>query len=113
MDSFIIFQFMFLILDALNDENERENLIVYLSDANPYIWEGETSADPIVFDEFDKKYSKYADKSDFAYFFICDYLKNIDPYYGDIYSIFMQLSKEEYVDTCKNILENYPEKLKK
>ena len=65
------------------------------------------------FDDFKSKYSEWNKHDDYSYEFVCDYLKNLDPYYGDIYSIFMQLSKEEYVDTCKNILENFPEQIKR
>lgn len=113
MEAFEVYQLMFLILDELNDEDKKENLINYLTDANPYMREGENSVDVIVYAEFKEKFSSYKNKSDYAYDFICDYLKKLDPYYGDIYSIFASLSKEEYVDTCNNILKNHKEILKK
>lgn len=113
MNCFIIFQLMFLILDELNDENKDENLIRYLTDANPFMRSGETSVDEIIYDDFLKKYNSYNNKEDYSYEFICYYLKNLDSYYGDIYSIFKELDKEEYVKTCKNILKNYPSMLKK
>ena len=111
--SFEIFQLMFIILDELNDENKNGNLITYLTDANPFMREGENSVDILVYDEFKEKFNNFGNHCDFSYEFICLYLKQLDSYYGDIYSIFKTLSKDEYVDTCNNILSNYPELLKK
>ena len=113
MDAFIIYQLMFIILDELNDENKNENLIAYLTDANPFMRDGENSVDVLVYEDFKNKYLNYENKNDFSYDFVCDYLKNLDSYYGDILSIFKTLSKEEYVDTWKNILYNYSNQLKK
>ena len=112
INSFVIFQLMYLILDELNDENKNETLITYLSDANPFMREGENSVDVLVYDNFKEKYENYKDHHDYSYDFICFYLKNLDPYYGDIYSVFKSLAKEEYIDTCKNILDNYSDHLK-
>ena len=113
MDCFVIYQLMFLILDELNDENQNETLITYLTDADPFMRRGENSVDEVVYDEFKESYAKNSDKTDYSYEFVCDYLKNLDPYYGDIYSIFKTLTKDEYIDTCKNILENKSNLLKK
>ena len=113
MECFIIFQLMFLILDELNEEKKNENLITYLTDANPFMRRGETSVDEVVYSEFKESFLKYDNKDDYSYNFICYYLKNLDPYYGDIYSIFITLTKDEYVGTCENIINNQPELLKK
>lgn len=112
MKCFTIYQLMFLILDEINDENNDENLIRFLTDANPFMRDGEASVDEIVYNDFSNKYSSYNNRSDFGYEFICYYLKNLNSYYGDIYSIFRQLNKDEYVETCNNILKNYPTMLK-
>jgi hypothetical protein len=113
MDAFLIYQLMYLILDELNDENKSDDLIRYLTDANPYMRDGENSVDTLVYDDFRKKYYECDKKADYSYEFICDYLKNIDSYYGNIYSIFKSLSKNEYIDTCNNIINNHNEVLKK
>ena len=94
MDCFIIYQLMYLILDELNEDNKNETLVTYLTD------------------DFKEKYEIYENHDDYSYEFICFYLKNLDPFYGDIFSIFSSLTKDEYIETCKNILENYPEQLK-
>ena len=113
MDCFTIYQLMYLILDELNDENNYENLTTYLTDADPFMRRGETSVDEVVYTNFKDAFSKYDNKDDYSYKFICEYLKNLDSYYGDIYSIFITISKEEFIDTCNNILDNHPEKIKK
>ena len=112
MDCFIIYQLMYLILDELNEDNKNETLVTYLTDANPFMREGENSVDVLVYDDFKEKYEIYENHDDYSYEFICFYLKNLDPFYGDIFSIFSSLTKNEYIETCKNILENYPEQLK-
>lgn len=104
IEPFVTFQLMFLILDALNDEKPNEKVIVYLADANPFMREGENSVDVVVYQEFKDEYLKYFDHSNYSYNFIKYYLKNID-YYENIYELFCTISQEEYVDTCKNILE--------
>jgi len=114
MNVFMIYNLMYLVLEELNEEKPIENLSNYLSDANPYIWEGEMSGDPLVYNQFKEAYLKgEINTEDYGYVFICEYLRNLDPYYGDIYSVFVSLTKEEYVDTCKHIISDQPNILKK
>lgn len=47
---------MFLALDAAWDEGRSEELGRYLSDANPFLWEDGRSADPAVWDDFEKRF---------------------------------------------------------
>ena len=42
MECYVIYQCVYLILNELIDEKSQDNKIQFLSDANPYIWEGET-----------------------------------------------------------------------
>ena len=51
MDCFIIYQLMYLILDELNEDNKNETLVTYLTDANPFMREGENSVDVLVYDD--------------------------------------------------------------
>ena len=55
MSSFIIYQLMYIILDALNDENKNENLVMFLTDANPYMRDGENSVDTVIYNDFKNK----------------------------------------------------------
>jgi hypothetical protein len=112
MSTFEIFNLMYLVLEELNEENKDENVSTYLSEANPYIWEGENSGDPAVFYEFKKSFEEKGSFDDYGYDFIVDYLTNID-YYEGLIEIFKTLTREEYVDTCDHIIKDQPQILKK
>ena len=75
MGCFIIYQLMYLILDGLNEDNKNETLVTYLTDANPFMREGENSVDVLVYDDFKEKYEIYENHDDYSYEFICFYLK--------------------------------------
>ena len=111
MSPFIIYQLMYIALDALNDENKNENLVSFLTDANPYMREGENSVDIVIYNDFKNKFLNYNDKSDYCYNFICQYLKKLD-YYNGIYEIFKSITKQQYIDTCDHIIKNDYDKLK-
>lgn len=111
MSPFIIYQLMYIILDALNDENENKNLVAFLTDANPYMRDGENSVDTVIYNDFKNKFLNYNDKSDYSYNFICQYLKKLD-YYNGIYEIFKSITKQQYIDTCDDIIKNDYDKLK-
>ena len=111
MSPFIIYQLMYIILDALNDENKNENLVMFFTDANPYMRDGENSVDTVIYNDFKNKLSNYKDKNDYCYNFICQYLNNLD-YYNGIYEIFKFITKQQYIDTCDDIIKNDYDKLK-
>ena len=111
MSPFIIYQLMYIILDALNNENENENLVAFLTDANPYMRDGENSVDIVIYNDFKNKFLNYNDKSDYCYNFICQYLKSLD-YYNDIYKFFKSITKQQYIDICDDIIKNDYDKLK-
>lgn len=112
MECFTIYQLMYLIIDELNDENPQEKVILFLSDANPFMRQGDHSVDEVVYKDFKEKFYKFYDESKYSYYFICDFLKKLDSYYGDIYSLFRQLKLEEFNDTCDNIIRNFSSDLK-
>ena len=66
MNSFTIFQLMYIILDGLNDENPNENIITFLTDANPFMRKGENSVDVAVYNDFKKKFNEYNNHSDYS-----------------------------------------------
>ena len=109
--SYLEFQLMYLYLDEYYDENPSENLLVFVSDYNPDFWAAEMSADPAEYAEFKRQYYKYENHDDYSYEFICLYLKNVD-YYQEIYEIFTEKGKDDYMEFCKDILENYRHFLK-
>lgn len=112
MSIFLIFNLMYLVLEELNEENKSDNLSTFLSEANPYIWEGENSGDPAVYSDFKKKFEEKGTYADYGYDFIVEYLTNID-YYKGLIDAFKTINKEEYIDTCKHIISDQPNILKK
>lgn len=55
-DSFVA---MYQALDAAFDEHpESERLRTFASEANPFLWKGEGSADPAVYIEFEQAWEK-------------------------------------------------------
>ena len=104
--SYYEYQLMYLYLNEYNEKNSSENLMVFLSDANPYMRASEDSLDMAVYIDFKNQYYEYHNHEDFSYEFICSYLKNID-YYQGIYEIFTEKGKEGYVEYCKDVIENY------
>lgn len=105
MDSFTLFQIMYIVLDSLNDEEPDEKVSLFLTDANPFLREGENSVDVVVYKDFKEKYDKCYDHNNYSYDFICDYLKNIE-YYENLYEMFKKISKDDYVTNCEEILKD-------
>ena len=69
-DAYNLFKSMFLILDKMWQENQDEELRIYLSDADPMFCENGTSSNPAVFEEFEKMYNekKTEDLSDYGFY---------------------------------------------
>ena len=111
MSIFKIYNLMYLVLEELNEENRNEKVDTFLSEANPYIWEGENSGDPAVYLDFKKRFEEKGSYEDYGYDFIVDYLTNIE-YYEGLIELFSTLTKEEYIDTCDHILSEQPHLLK-
>lgn len=104
LDSFIVFQLMYYSLCDLNEEKPKRSIDDFLSDANPFFCEGETSADPAVYDEFKTKFNSFSNHDEYSYEFICYYLKTLD-YYKGVYKLFKSVKKEEYLQYAKNLTE--------
>ena len=68
-----------------NDENNNDNLIKYLSDANPFMREGENSVDVLVYDDFKKKCEKFDYLDDYSKEIGGQYEENFKKYFIDGY----------------------------
>lgn len=94
-DAIKLFNVMYSFLDDIYQKDNSEELLVYISDANPNVCLDGKSLDPVVFEDFEATYNKApSDMSD--YDFIIYYLSNLDSYYGDIKKYFLQISREEF-----------------
>lgn len=100
-DAIKLFNVMYSFLDDIYQKDNSEELLVYISDANPTVCLDGKSLDPVVFEDFESMYNKVSsDMSD--YDFILYYLSNLDSYYGDIKKYFLQISREEFNKNLAN-----------
>lgn len=94
-DAIKLFNIMYSFLDDIYQKDNSEELLVYISDANPTVCLDGKSLDPVVFEDFEKMYNNASnDMSD--YDFILYYLSNLDSYYGDIKKYFLMIAKEDF-----------------
>ena len=88
-DAYSTYVNMFLALDALWDECHGETLAGYLSEANPYLFRGQHSADPAVWSEFSAAFNARFDGDapslEDAHAFVVDYLMEISDEYAKAY----------------------------
>ena len=102
MNAYETFILMFYALDAIYDENPNEALGDYLSGLNPFLFQGEGSADPAEFEEFNseykKKYAKSTISSEEAYNFCKAYLTTHAN--GKIVDAFLQITLETWKAAC-------------
>lgn len=109
MKEFELFKIMYVILDALHDENKNNLLEMYLSEINPFVWKN-TSGDPYYFNKFKNYIEKYGD-ADYGYDAILKYLEAED-YYKGIDLIFKKLEKKDYLLNAKEIIKDNPNEFK-
>ena len=95
-DTFIL---MFDALDTIYDENPNVELGNYLSGLNPFLFEGEGSADPAEYDEFKNAYMKSFNNTlpsaKETYYFCKDYLKKNSP--KQVIKAFEQINIDDWI----------------
>ncbi|MFC0265702.1 hypothetical protein [Alloscardovia macacae] len=57
--SYHTFLSMFYALDAAFEHKSTERLRLFLSEANPFLWQDEGSADPALYEDFSHAYSRH------------------------------------------------------
>ncbi len=77
-----IFISMYLLLNAIYRQQPEENLVVVLSDLNPYIWKDEMPADPATWDDICEFYEEVKSSSetefDAAYYTCMKFLRQYE-----------------------------------
>ena len=94
--------------DGKHDDTNIRGLEDYLAEANPYLFVGRESADPAISAElnkfFDQFYSEDNITPEESYQFIRKYLSSeYTDYYGDLLSLFDDISLDEWVALCQLI----------
>lgn len=77
VDAYRAFVMMFYALDATYDGGSPDGLRNYLSDANPFLFKDEGSADASVFESFKSGFPDDADEIG-AFRYVRDYLSRLD-----------------------------------
>ncbi len=81
MDSFELFKLIFYALDDQYDQNPNEELGQFLSSMNPFLFTGEGSAVPDIYEDFktmfEKKYTSITSIKE-SYEFAKEYIKSIN-----------------------------------
>ena len=81
MDSFDLFKLIFYALDDQYDQNPNEELGQFLSSMNPFLFTGEGSAVPDIYEDFktmfEKKYTSITSIKE-SYEFAKEYIKSIN-----------------------------------
>ncbi len=87
---------MYEALECRYDETKNEELMEYLSEANPYIFKDRNSADPVISEDF-SEFVKEDTEPEKAYGCVTEYLKNKTKFS----EIFSDISLEEWKELCK------------
>ena len=99
-----IFKLMYLSLSSIWKHDQDTLFGLYLSEADPFVT-GDDSADPVIYEDFLASFKQYGTYDDYGYDFIIKYLSNLDPYYGDLLSRFLTISKQQFIQESKeNVL---------
>ena len=103
---------MYRAMDCIYDEQEQpsEELLQFVSDANPYIWEDRTTSDPAIQSDFDKSMDRQnigteVDKT-IAYYAVKNFLVEQNPEFA---KLFEDISIDEWKDLCDIVTEEESE----
>ncbi|MDO4962040.1 MAG: hypothetical protein Q4E57_09395 [Eubacteriales bacterium] len=103
MTNYELYCAIFLAFDADWDETHNEGLREYLSDANPFLFEGENSADPAIYAEFCKFMSEYKLTVENSFEIAQKYVEHLQN--ADLKESFDLLEEEQWYEVLPQLLE--------
>ncbi len=103
MTQFELFCMIYYVLDAYYDQNKNDALRLYLSDANPFIYEDSGSADPAVFTEFCSIVNKPIDYRN-SYTMAKYYIEHLNK--PALYDSFLSISESDWCEGLDEFLSN-------
>ena len=104
------FQFYTLLFHKLDEKWESckdEELGMFLSEMSPYIWEGEGSADPAVYEEFKEFMHGKEIGDDYGFSLIVPYLESLD-FYKDIKRFVADMNEKSWIAWAEEFFNNPP-----
>lgn len=100
---FDLFCMIYYLLDSWYEHNTDEKLGNYLSDANPFVFDGEGSADPTVYDEFCKIIPQTIDIAT-SYDMAMNYIKGLN--IGERFKSGNIIKEDEWLNAFSDYLKN-------
>lgn len=99
---FDLFCMIYYLLELCYDDNNEEVLGEYLSDANPFIFVDEESADPAIYNEFSETNPEMINLSE-SYEIAIRYIKNLS--LGNSTNLALSMSQDEWDNAFKKYLK--------
>ena len=103
-DIYKVYLAIYNLLDEIYQNTKQEDLLRYLSDADPTVCNDGESLDPSVFSDFKSIFERCIDDNMSDYDFLAYYLANLDPYYGNIKKYFDAIPKEDCINQISSLL---------
>lgn len=100
---FDLFCMIYYLLELCYDDNNEEDLGEYLSDANPFIFDDEGSADPAIYNEFSETNPEMIDLSE-SYDIAMRYIKKLS--LGNCTNLALSMSQDEWDNALRKYLRN-------
>ncbi|MBR4830367.1 MAG: hypothetical protein IKZ96_01190 [Bacilli bacterium] len=103
MNSWDIFKILYYALDSEWEKSKNVVLGDFLSEMNPFIFEGEGSADPVIYNEFKSKFNEEFNatcKIDEGYSFCKKYIEELNK--TEIIDAFNNKKVEDWIKAYKD-----------
>ena len=87
----------FIKSNGKNNEVQNEDLRMFLSDANPFLWAGEISADPAMYEDFREIITQENIPIEESYDYASQYIDSLTYYYADgVLEAFRTITRSEW-----------------
>ncbi len=106
MSVYDFFVMMFYSLDHAFQKSPNEELRLYLSDLDPFIWADECSADPAEYEDLKSDFQKHGTTDAYGYVFVKDHIDRKCS--GTIKAAFSTISKSAWKRAMKEYLRRKP-----
>ncbi len=97
-----LFIMLFYCFDSLSESHNDEELNEFLSDANPFVFTDRCSADPSIYEEFDKAITQLS-FIDFGYSNVKSFLEKHHP---NLVKIFLETNEDNWQAAFKEYLNS-------
>lgn len=106
MNKFELFTMIYYVIDAFyqNDKDIDNRVNSLLADMNPFVWKDNTSADPIIFNEFCSFIGDREITVDSSFKIAKEYIDSID--FVDVTDAIKGMTVDKWVSACNSYLKS-------